>query len=531
MLNLQKSFLNKYEPLIGPITRKRSIIANLLGSSPPELPPTYSTNPPISIKNDELNDDQFQVLQQVISQRQFLVSCNGGPGSGKSKLVTEILYYLLSEDPEMKILVCCSANRAVDNLALSTLKLFTRRKLDRTLLRVYAREREPLADPSLSQISLHHIANHDHSSNRPELESFQQESSDLLREINKLSFLDKTLHPPDRHHAFEDASAKVKRLKLLRQDIETTLLHNMINPNIIFTTLASANDDRLRDFQYDFLIIDEVAAASALDIHMACDKLFDHCRGILLSGDCHQLPPTDHATGDMGRLATRSLFDIWDSTHVVKPVQLTISYRCNSELLEFLQMEVYQNALESGLLVNISAHVLSHYPFPQPDWPTVLINCAGSERTDLTGSKFNFEEADRSVSLAKQLVMSGAATPADITILTFYHGQSVVIRQNLLLEPGLEDLPVSSVDGIQGREHNIVILSAVRAAQHASDVNTLVQPTGSTLGFITDKRRLTVALSRCRMALFIIGDLHHLATSNSLWSRLVDYYSSNGMTA
>ncbi|MCP4459823.1 MAG: hypothetical protein GY816_17645, partial [Cytophagales bacterium] len=235
--------------------------------------------------------------------------------------------------------------------------------------------------------------------------------------------------------------------------------------------------------------------------------------------------------GEMGELATRSLFEIWEDTGVVQPTSLTICYRCHFFLLEFLHAEFYHNNLSSGLKENISASLLARYPFPRKERPTVFINCPGIERTDSTGSKFNFEEAECAIQLVKQLVASSAAIPAQITILTFYYGQSVIIQESLLLEPGLESLLVSSVDGIQGREQNIIILSAVRAATSSASDGTLHKHPTPTLGFITDRRRLNVALSRCRTGLFIIGDQSHLSSTSPLWMRLVDYYSKNGMTA
>ncbi len=219
-----------------------------------------------------------------------------------------------------------------------------------------------------------------------------------------------------------------------------------------------------------------------------CSKLRPNCRGILLAGDENQLQPVQHISGIMGTLASKSLLEAWASTNAVKPILLTTSYRCNDHLLEYLQLSVYGNDLTSGLTTNISARLLNRYIFPQRDWPTAFLDCKGIESSDSTGSKYNLDEVDATMLLIQQLLHFEAASPSEIMIVSFYHGQIVALQEALLLEDGLDGVQVSSVDGVQGREQNIIILTSVRAAFQRLPDGQVLRPTNPTIGFIRDKR-------------------------------------------
>ncbi len=168
------------------------------------------------------------------------------------------------------------------------------------------------------------------------------------------------------------------------------------------------------------------------------------------------------------------------------------------------------------------------FDFPLPSWPLAFINCPGIELVDLNGSKLNLIEVSKIIDLILTLLYRKSAKTTEITVLSFYYAQVMAIQEALLLENGLENIVVSTVDSMQGRENDIIILSAVRAKQQQIQHTTQLTD-NSTLGFITDQRRLCVALSRARKGLFLVGDASHLRNSDSLWATLVDYYDNNGM--
>ncbi|MCP4490371.1 MAG: hypothetical protein GY820_24085 [Gammaproteobacteria bacterium] len=230
----------------------------------------------------------------------------------------------------------------------------------------------------------------------------------------------------------------------------------------------------------------------------------------------------------MGKLATMSIFELWERTGVVSTSQLTISYRCGDEILDFLKENIYHRNLRSGLKQNISKRLLETFDFPLRSWPLAFFNCSGVELIDLNGSKLNLIEVANVIDLTLNLIDKKSANATEITILSFYYAQVMAIQEALLLQNGLENVVVSTVDSMQGRENDIIILSAVRAKQRQIQQATQLCD-NSTLGFIADQRRLCVALSRARKGLFIIGDADHLRTSDSLWATLVDYYENYGM--
>lgn len=148
-----------------------------------------------------------------------------------------------------------------------------------------------------------------------------------------------------------------------------------------------------------------------------------------------------------------------------------------------------------------------------------FIPVEGGELQDEEGSsRSNYAEAAKVLTVVKDLLAPGDLTTKDIGVITPYNGQ-VRVLSDLFQEAGGRDkgepfygLEIKSVDGYQGREKEVIVFSAVRANDHGE------------VGFLSDRRRLNVALTRARRGLIVVGHpntLQHDSTWKS-WLEWVD---------
>jgi regulator of nonsense transcripts 1 len=131
-------------------------------------------------------------------------------------------------------------------------------------------------------------------------------------------------------------------------------------------------------------------------------------------------------------------------------------------------------------------------------------------------SYLNSGEAIRCVELVREMTLGGV-TGGQIGVITPYDAQQARIRGMIDRAIGENDVEVANVDAFQGREKDFIILSCVRS-------NTM-----DLLGFLSDARRLNVALTRARFGLVIIGSPATLSAGRDLWKRLLAHYTERGL--
>jgi predicted DNA helicase len=221
----------------------------------------------------------------------------------------------------------------------------------------------------------------------------------------------------------------------------------------------------------------------------------------ILAGDHRQLNPTIKSTHKsvlditlFERLATKT------ESKILK--MLTTQYRMNEKIMKFPSAHLYNNKLVAH--PSVKFHILCELPGLEetPETSQVLVfydtigcnlyeSLADSDNIALSESKQNEGEAELVRKHVNSLVLAGLK-PSDIVVLTPYNGQ-VALLKGLLREkyPGLE---IGSVDGMQGREKEAVVLSLVRSND------------AKEIGFLRDERRLNVAITRARRHLCLICD-------------------------
>lgn len=309
--------------------------------------------------------------------------------------------------------------------------------------------------------------------------------------------------------------------RFVRGKLEELELSCAREAEIVFATLSGSvhrlvgDSTRGGSARFDTVIIDEAAQASEVE---CLQPLLVGCSNIIMVGDPRQLPATVLSTHASRLKLDRSLFQRLQGAGV-ESVLLDTQYRMNPLIREFPSRHFYECRIKDG------ANVLSRAPlFPAPALedgqvhdpplpplpsapptrlvavpvaPTMFVDVAGTESRGATrgGSLMNRAEAGVAVDLYDRL---RRCTPPQTTfcVLTPYRRQLSCIRDAFRQAFGgnvLDIVTVSTIDGFQGQERDVVIMSCVRAASSGR------------IGFLADVRRMNVAITRPRHCLLVLG--------------------------
>jgi superfamily I DNA and/or RNA helicase len=277
---------------------------------------------------------------------------------------------------------------------------------------------------------------------------------------------------------------------------------------LIFTTCAGSGLGLLRTENFDIVIIDE---ASQLTEPATLIPLVKGCSRAVLVGDHVQLRATVQKnailTGFDVSLFERH-YNLPERKGVAK-VMLDTQYRMHRSICDFSSEEFYESRLKTGVPNNKRPIPPSQFPWPQ-DTRLVFIECASPEDIGKQ-SKANPGQVELCKRVIRLLstVPSPEQKPSTIAILTPY------TRQKELLQSSIPNIEISSIDGFQGREANVIVFVTVRSNVHGE------------LGFLTDMRRLNVVMTRAETGVVIIGNKSTLTTgmdgekSKEVWRRLI----------
>jgi superfamily I DNA and/or RNA helicase len=301
------------------------------------------------------------------------------------------------------------------------------------------------------------------------------------------------------HEIVPKLETLVKELKEIKQDaVWPTLL---LNANVIFCTLSSAGGAILKKTsKIHDLIIDEAAAATEPEI---CVPFHLKPNRLLVVGDPLQLPATvlSRRATELG--LTKSLHErlMYDCGY--EHVMLEVQYRMNPEISAFPSMRFYKSKISNG--GNVQSGEYQSGPILLDQCPYTFLQVDGLEEQSSNFSFHNRIEAVKVVELVTDLRrITGHVDPnwhssERIRVITFYQSQVTLIKR-LLREKGLGDkIVVATVDSSQGCEADIVLISFVRSQRE--DVNR------HNAGFLSDDRRMNVALTRAKFQLICIGNI------------------------
>jgi len=252
---------------------------------------------------------------------------------------------------------------------------------------------------------------------------------------------------------------------------------------------------------------------------------------VALVGDHKQLPPTVQCLEADVEGYGNSLFERLAS-HGVPPRMLNIQYRMHPSMAVFPSQAYYKGMLHSGT-PGSARRAPKGIMFPQTGTPMVFVHTEGAEQKE-GNSWTNLAEVRDVVTLVQGALAGGDVARSEIGIITPYAAQAALFRQHLGMSPASKrsrnqgltaaqmvanELEVSSVDGFQGREKDLIFVSTVRANAQGN------------VGFVGDYRRMNVSLTRARRGLVVCGHVTTLAKDTEGWMPWVLWMQERGLIA
>ena len=448
---------------------------------------------PVNLDSMTLDDSQKVAIENALSRRLSLIQ--GPPGTGKTHTAVHLLKAMTIRG-RGPILACAESNVAVDNLLEGLLDLGVNAVRFGRPVKVREHLREATLD---AKISVHP----------------KQDEVAFIREENEMMQAKiKDLKGKERGLAHRDINRNYKEIR----ELENRIIDEVIGEaEVLCTTNIGAGHFTLSNRRFPVILIDEATQASEPSSLVPIVK---GCKQLILVGDHKQLPPTIISLaaeeGGLGIPLFERLLQNGLSAHM-----LTTQYRMHPSIREFPSARFYDNKLEDGCEPGERPTPAG---FLWPDWdrPVAFVPVHGAEIQDETSSsRSNMDEAAAVINILQELLATGDLLPEDVGVISPYSGQVKLIR-DLVEEYGGEDifkgLEVKTVDGYQGREKEVIILSTVRANENGN------------IGFLSDKRRLNVALTRARRGLIIIGDDRTLRHDKT-WSGWLDWINEMGLMA
>lgn len=312
---------------------------------------------------------------------------------------------------------------------------------------------------------------------------------------------------------------EVQKLYKFAGKIEEEIIREIIyKADVILSTNSSAALEFIRDVEFDVAVIDEASQATIPSVLIPIAK----AKRFVLAGDHKQLPPT--ILSEEAKELSETLFEKLIQLYPEKAKMLEIQYRMNEKLMEFPSREFYNGKIKADESVkNITlADLKVREPFFGEPWDSILkreeplVFVDTAERRDKwerqrkgSTSRENPLEALLVKEIVERLLRMGVKEEW-IGIITPYDDQ-VDLIQSLVGE----EVEVHTVDGYQGREKEVIVLSFVRSNKEGE------------LGFLTDLRRLNVALTRAKRKLIAIGDSETLST-HPTYKRFLEFVKRHG---
>lgn len=430
-----------------------------------------------------LNASQEKAVNEVLWAKDVAV-VHGPPGTGKTTTLVEAIFETLRR--ESQVLVCAQSNMAVDWISeklvdrgINVLRIGNPTRVNDKMLS-FTYERRFEAHPDY-----------------PQLWSIRK----AIRELRQ-----------QRKHA-DSWHQKMERLKSRATELELRIRSSLFGEaRVIASTLTGAANRVLEGEKYSTLFIDEAAQA----LEAACWIAIRKAGRVILAGDHCQLPPTVKSImalkGGLGKTLMERIVENKPETVTL----LKMQYRMNEQIMKFSSEWFYHGMVES-------APTVSHRGILDYDTPMMWIDtaeCDGKE--EFVGENFgriNRAEAELTLQtlqqylekIGKQRILEESI---DVGIISPYRAQVQLLRKELrkreFFRPYRHLLTVNTVDGFQGQERDIILISLVRSND------------GGDIGFLRDLRRMNVAITRARMKLIILGSSETM-TSHPFYKKLYEY--------
>lgn len=434
-----------------------------------------------------LNATQQHAVNEVLRAKDVAI-VHGPPGTGKTTTLVEAINETLAR--ESQVLVCAQSNMAVDWISeqlvdrgINVLRIGNPTRVNDKMLG-FTYERRFEAHPDYSQLWA------------------------IRKAIRELRM--------QRKGRTENWHQKMDRLRSRATELEISINADLFGQaRVIASTLVGASNKILDGQHYSTLFIDEAAQA----LEPACWIAIRRANRVILAGDHCQLPPTVKSIAALKAGLGKTLMErIVDS----KPEVVTLldtQYRMNEEIMRFSSSWFYDGKVKAAP-ITVHRGILD-YDTPI-EWVDDVANddeTVGETFVGETFGRINKVEARQVIELlqayfekiGKQRILDESI---DVGIISPYRAQVQylrhLIKKETFFKPFRHLLSVNTVDGFQGQERDIIIVSLVRSNNDGQ------------IGFLRDLRRMNVAMTRARSKLIIIGD-HETLAHHEFYKKLYEY--------
>ena len=425
-----------------------------------------------------LNGSQLAAVNKILAANELAI-VHGPPGTGKTTTLVQAIRCLIERDHK-QVLVVAPSNTAVDLLSE---KLFEE---GLNVLRVGnpARVSERLMSLTLDS----KIAGH---ARMKEMKQLKKRANDFRNMAHKYKRSFGKAERDQRKALFDEAHKIMKEVASTEQYIMDDLI---ARAQVITATLVGSNHYTVKRLKYHTVVMDEAGQSLEPAAWIPILK----AQKLVLAGDHYQLSPTVKSNAAAKNGLGVTLLEKAVALHPEAVVLLQEQYRMNDVIMGFSSKVFYGNKLTAH--TSVARHLLF-----DGDMPLEFIDTAGcgfEEKIDGTSST-NPDEAAFLFKHLTQLVSNlqtqykAAAFPT-IAVISPYKQQVNLLKEQLLHSPDLlaygDKIAVNTIDSFQGQERDIVYISMTRSNAQGN------------IGFLSDVRRMNVAMTRTRKKLVVIGD-------------------------
>jgi len=440
-----------------------------------------------------LNRTQEDAVNKVLRAKDVAI-VHGPPGTGKTTTLVEAIYETLRR--ENQVLVCAQSNMAVDWISeklvdrgINVLRIGNPTRVnDKMLSFTYERRFEAHPDYTL-------------------LWSIRKAIRDLRGH---------------RKRGDEKFHQKLERLKERATELEVRINAQLFGEaRVIACTLVGSANRLLEGQKFGTLFIDEAAQA----LEAACWIPIRRVSRVIFAGDHCQLPPTIKSFAALKAALGKTLMERIVENHPESVTLLKMQYRMNEEIMRFSSDWFYGNQVESAPEVKYRSILDLDIPMTWID--TSQFEESGSPPSSLFKEEFvgesfgriNKAEAELTLLALEQYFKKIGKTRIlderlDVGVISPYRAQVQYLRRLFkkreFFKPYRHLISVNTVDGFQGQERDIILISLVRANDEGQ------------IGFLRDLRRMNVAITRARMKLIILGDASTM-TRHPFYKKLYEY--------
>ena len=493
----ETSYKAMFHALDDVINAKNNRLADLRDIVAGQLKPEKHTFTPMQFP--WLNKTQEAAVNEVLWAKDVAV-VHGPPGTGKTTTLVEAIYETLHR--ETQVLVCAQSNMAVDWISeklvdhgVPVLRIGNPSRVnDKMLSFTYERKFESHPD-------------------YPELWSIRK----TIRQIK------------ENRKRGDNVHQKIARLRDRAAEIDMTINAQLFDEaRVVACTLVGSANKLLVRHKFSTLFIDEAAQA----LEPACWIATRRASRIVLAGDHQQLPPTIKCYEAMKQGLGKTLMERIVENQSDAVTLLKVQYRMNDLIMKFSSDWFYHGEVESDASVKHRSVLDWEHPIQWIDGNEMLQEVNEDLKEDEKLSidfteQFIGENHGRINKAEAELVLTNLknyinkigkerflAERLDVGIISPYKVQTQYLRQQIRkreeFKPFRQVISVNTVDGFQGQERDIILISLVRSNDNGQ------------IGFLSDLRRMNVAMTRARMKLMIFGDKETLQ-HHTFYRKLIQY--------